>query len=295
MRQFSTKRDEQFSPGSHGCRMMPMQKKGIIIGIFLTLAFLFFIGSTIGWVMELIFRRFFSGSNPERKWINPGFCTGPWLPIYGFGLCALFLLASLGETAFFRSSPWGVPLLVILMGAVMTAIEYVAGIVMLRVFQVRLWDYHNMPGNVQGVICPQFTLIWTALGALYIFLIHPYIRGALVWLSRNLAFSFVIGMFYGVFFIDVAHAMQLAARLKRFAKEYQVILRYETIKQQIRAYQEVHAQRPHFFRPFHTERPLPEHLKEMRGTFEGRSRRARPAKDACHGGEERMDHQERNE
>ena len=67
------------------------------MNLFLTLAFLFFIGSVLGWVLELFFRKFFSGSNPEHKWINPGFCTGPYLPIYGFGLCALYLLARIGD------------------------------------------------------------------------------------------------------------------------------------------------------------------------------------------------------
>ena len=44
---------------------------------FLKLAFLFYIGSSLGWVLELFFRRFISGNNPERKWINPGFMVGP--------------------------------------------------------------------------------------------------------------------------------------------------------------------------------------------------------------------------
>ena len=43
------------------------------MNVFLGLAFLFFIGSVLGWFLELIFRRFFSSANPERKWINPGF------------------------------------------------------------------------------------------------------------------------------------------------------------------------------------------------------------------------------
>lgn len=47
------------------------------MNMFLTLAYLFFIGSTLGWVAELLYRRFLSGANPERKWINPGFCVGP--------------------------------------------------------------------------------------------------------------------------------------------------------------------------------------------------------------------------
>ena len=45
------------------------------MGIFPRLAYLFFLGSTYGWVLELFFRRFFSKANPEHKWINPGFCV----------------------------------------------------------------------------------------------------------------------------------------------------------------------------------------------------------------------------
>ena len=47
------------------------------MSLFLTLAYLFFIGSVFGWVLELLFRKFFSRSNPEHKWINPGFCVRP--------------------------------------------------------------------------------------------------------------------------------------------------------------------------------------------------------------------------
>lgn len=66
------------------------------MNLFLTLAFLFFIGAITGWVIEVLFRRFLSSANPERKWINPGFCTGPYLPLYGVGLCMLYLIASMG-------------------------------------------------------------------------------------------------------------------------------------------------------------------------------------------------------
>lgn len=66
------------------------------MSMFLTLAFLFAMGSMAGWVLEVFFRRFFSTANPERKWINPGFCTGPCLPIYGSGLCILYLISIVG-------------------------------------------------------------------------------------------------------------------------------------------------------------------------------------------------------
>ena len=246
------------------------------MSILLKLCFLFFVGSVSGWVAELLFRRFFSSANPERKWINPGFCIGPYLPLYGVGLCLLYLIAALGEHCLPGNAPWRDALLIVLMGAAMTATEYIAGILSLRVMKVRLWDYSHNFGNIQGIICPKFSCIWTALGAGFYFLIHLHILGALRWLSDNLAFSFVIGLFFGVFAVDVAHSMQLAAKLKKFAEENDVVVRFENMKAAIRRHQEQTAQKYHFFRPFHSERPLAEQLKNMREAFE--NRRKKPPK-----------------
>lgn len=239
--------------------------------MFLTLAFLFFIGSVAGWIIELLFRRFLSSANPDRKWINPGFCTGPYLPIYGFGLCVLYLIASLESYAHIHDPVWNKVVLFALMALCMTAIEYVAGLFCLKVAKVRLWDYSNEWGNIQGIICPKFSLIWAVLGAVYYFLIHSRILGALEWLSRNLAFSFVIGFFFGVFLIDVVHATRLVVKLREFAQENDVVVRYEALKAHIRSRSDAAKQRYHFFRPFRSERPLREHLKELRDTFEKRS------------------------
>lgn len=152
------------------------------------LAFLFFIGSCLGWIIELLFRRFISRSNPERKWINPGFGMGPYLPLYGIGLCIMFLIASLDDVIGIQAAVWSTVVLFLLMAVCMTVIEYIAGIISLKLAKVRLWDYTEEWGNIQGIICPKFSLIWAAYGALYYFFIHPYILGALAWLSRNLAF-----------------------------------------------------------------------------------------------------------
>ena len=243
------------------------------MNLFLELAFLFFMGSLAGWVLEVLFRRFISSANPERRWINPGFCTGPYIPLYGFGLCLMYLIASLEKRSVIDSPVWNRVVLFAAMAVCMTVIEYIAGILSLKILKVRLWDYTGEWGNIQGIICPKFSLIWAVLGAAYYFLIHPRILSAIHWLSQNLAFSFVIGFFFGVFIIDVAHSAQLAAKLKAFAEENDVVVRYETLKADIRRHYEKTAQKYHFFRPLHTERPLSEHLKEMRNTFEKRKRK----------------------
>lgn len=245
------------------------------MNLFLTLAFLFFIGSVVGWLIEVLFRRFFSSSNPERKWINPGFCTGPYLPLYGSGLCILFLVAQLEELSCIRDPVWNKVAILALMAVCMTAIEYIAGILSLKIAKVRLWDYSGQWGNIQGIICPLFSLFWAVLGAVYYFFIHPYILGALAWLSNNLAFSFVIGLFYGVFIIDVVNSAQLVAKLKRFAEENGVIVRYEALKSEIRRRHDQAKKKYHFFRPFRSEMPLTDHLKNLKVTFEEKKRKIR--------------------
>ena len=230
------------------------------MNLLLALAYLFFIGSVFGWVLELLYRNL---KSDHKNWVNPGFCTGPYVPIYGFGLCALFLLALLEQYQILSEPFWNKVLLFAAMAVGMTLIEYIAGIFCLKCLKVRLWDYSDLKGNIQGIICPQFSAVWAGLGAIYYFLIHPYILEGLHWLSRNLAFSFFIGMFFGIFLIDVIHSSQLIVKLKTFAEENQIVLKYEGIKDHIRDAQERAASKYHFFAPFRSEHPLTEHLKEI--------------------------------
>ena len=78
-------------------------------------------GAVFGWVLEVLYRRFFSNANPERKWINPGFCTGPYLPIYGFGLCLMYLIASLEGWNLIESPFWNKAALFLSMAVCMTS------------------------------------------------------------------------------------------------------------------------------------------------------------------------------
>lgn len=243
------------------------------MSLFLTLAYLFFLGSVFGWVLELFFRKFFSASNPEHKWINPGFCTGPYLPIYGCGLCVLYLLASLGDRWSAGNSALGRLLLFVLMAASMTAIEYCAGLALLKWAKLRLWDYSDCRGNVQGLICPLFSFFWAALGAVYYFLVHPHVLQALNWLAHNLAFSFVIGYFFGVFTLDVAYSAHLVSHLKTFAEENQVVVRYEALKAHIQNAQRAAQRRVHFFFSLRSELPLSEHLRNAKDALEEIRRR----------------------
>lgn len=129
---------------------------------FLIFIFIFFIGSSLGWVLELFFRRIV-----HKKWVNPGFLVGPYLPIYGFGLCALTFSYML-----FQNISISPILVILLMGLCMTIIELIGGLGFLYGGGVKLWDYSDRWGNYKGIICPLFSLIWTVWVEFIIISLH---------------------------------------------------------------------------------------------------------------------------
>ena len=99
----------------------------------LVLLFLFFIGSLIGWVIELFFRRFCSpNGRTTKKWVNPGFLVGPYLPLYGSGLCVLYMLASINLSFLDEHPIIEKIVLFVFMAIAMTVIEYITGLIFIK-------------------------------------------------------------------------------------------------------------------------------------------------------------------
>lgn len=54
--------------------------------------------------------------------------------------------------------------------AIVTAVEFVSGILLNMVLNLDVWDYSNMPFNIIGQICLPFTVAWYILSLLAIVL-----------------------------------------------------------------------------------------------------------------------------
>lgn len=233
--------------------------------VFLVIAFLFFIGSTSGWVLEVLFRRFCTA----KKWINPGFLTGPYLPLYGFGVVGLFGISLIPiHTGYY----WLDSLLIILiMGVAMTVIEYVAGLIFIKGMKIMLWDYSDRWGNIQGIICPLFSLFWLIISAFFYFVIDSSVIAAVTWFVHHIEFAYVVGIFTGFFLIDLAHSLNLSVRIRKFAEEHKVVVNFEKLKETLydKAVELEH-KHPGFFFPFRKLSGLKEQLAAEKEKFSKR-------------------------
>ena len=187
---------------------------------------LFVIGSLLGWAIELFFRRFVS----QKKWMNPGFLTGPYLPIYGFGVVVLYAVSNIPLGIPIQA--WDIVVRVVIIGVGMTLIEFIAGLIFIKGFKIKLWDYSDRKGNIMGIICPSFSLIWLVVGSLYYFLLNPILVQGISWISENLIYTYFVGAVVGAMCVDFAYSIHLATKLKEF-KELSD-LRFEDFKKEFK-------------------------------------------------------------
>lgn len=100
-----------------------------------------------GWCFESAYV-----SLKSKKWVNRGFMRGPFLPLYGSGAIMMLVVSMPFQDNVLLTYIAGV------IGA--TALEYVTGVVMEALFQVRYWDYTGRFMNYKGRICLRSSLAW---------------------------------------------------------------------------------------------------------------------------------------
>lgn len=101
----------------------------------------------VGWCTEVIYKTTCTG-----HFVNRGFLNGPLCPIYGVGATVVILCLT----------PLQDNLLVLYVGSVVltSALEFVTGLVLEKIFHQKWWDYTEDKFNIMGYVCLRFSLLW---------------------------------------------------------------------------------------------------------------------------------------
>ena len=121
---------------------------------------IFFIYAFLGWCTEVSYAALVTG-----KFVNRGFLNGPVCPIYGFGVViVLGCLTPLADR---------LPLLFLGSVALTSALEWLTGFVLEKLFHQRWWDYSDEPFNLSGYVCLRFSIAWGLACMFVVKLLHP--------------------------------------------------------------------------------------------------------------------------
>lgn len=159
----------------------------------------FYVYCFLGWIIESSFVSF-----QKRRLVNRGFLRLPMLPLYGTG-AVMMLWVSLPVkdnlilvyiSGFFAAS----------------ALEYVTGWVMERLFKVRYWDYSNQKFNINGYVCLGTSIAWGFLTILMTEVLHKPIEQFVLALNPTIEFVF-LSIVTVLFVIDTIQSVRAALDL----------------------------------------------------------------------------------
>lgn len=149
----------------------------------------FFVYGFLGWCTEVAFV-----ACKERKFVNRGFLNGPICPIYGIGVGIV--------VQFLTPYKENLVLLYIASVVMVTALEWVTGFILEKIFHNKWWDYSKMPLNLNGYVCLLFSLIWGVACVLIVDFIHPLIHKVLSWIPFPVGMTLIVVLSI-VMFVDL--------------------------------------------------------------------------------------------
>lgn len=136
--------------------------KDIKIDEFKLCIFIFMVGGTLGFFVEEVYD-FLHNFKIDKN----GFLYGFFLPIFGWGALLIHLIGRKTKQSPSKTFIWTVILTGIL--------EYFTGDIMLKIWNVRWWDYSNDFLNINGHVCLFSVLAFGVLGLLFVYVIEPLI------------------------------------------------------------------------------------------------------------------------
>ena len=127
------------------------------------LVLLFFTYAFLGWCIEVTLKYF-----QFHRFINRGFLTGPWLPIYGSGAALItVVIKGLAPLEYSVGTTFIVSFL--LCGF----LEYMTSYVLEKRFHARWWDYSQKPMNLHGRVWIGNLVLFGLGGVVIVDLINP--------------------------------------------------------------------------------------------------------------------------
>lgn len=139
----------------------------------------FFVYGFLGWYSEVAFAAW-----KEHCFVNRGFLNGPICPIYGIGVSSVVWLLS----------PYKENLLLLYITSIVlvTALEWLTGFILEKVFHNKWWDYSDLPLNLNGYVCLPFSLMWGVACVLIVDFIHPVFQTMLAYIPFPLGVALLV-------------------------------------------------------------------------------------------------------
>ena len=194
---------------------------------YIVLFLLFAIYSFLGWILETTF-----ATIRDKKFINRGFLTGCFCPIYGVG--AVLIIEIFSWINIYIKDYYIFALISVIVSIVLvTILEYLTGLFLEKLFNFKWWDYSDNYANIQGYICLKYSILWGGLAFVLVQVIHPLILNIVLNINNEVK-TYMVVVFWLYFIGDAIKSVIDALNLRQvviYYSSFPIKMYYEKIVQ----------------------------------------------------------------
>lgn len=172
---------------------------------FTLVVLLFFCYSFIGWLWETIYC-----SIKAKHFVYRGFLLGPITPIYGFGVVGVLYLIEPYQQ--------NIVLLFFLALLLVTLLEYLTSFLLEKLFHLSLWDYKDVPLNINGRVAVPVSLFWGAACVFIVKVLNPDLMRLVASWQQRFGFFLPLILLMLISF-DLGFTLANVASLRRAMKK----------------------------------------------------------------------------
>lgn len=130
----------------------------------------FLIYSILGYGLETVVAYF------TKSHFESGILYGPWTPVYGIGVVTIILLSNYLFYNLHMPRIYETIIALIIITIILTAIEWLGGIMIETLFHKVFWDYSSHPFHIGKYISLPMSLAW-GLGSIFlIYFVKPFLE-----------------------------------------------------------------------------------------------------------------------
>ena len=158
----------------------------------------FLIYSVFGFIMETAIKYLL---NPS---MNNGSMHGPWVPIYGIGVCIIIIIERFIFNRIKVNRPIKILLVFLTATILLTTLEFISGNLLELTTGKIYWDYSKLKFNFGHYIALEISLVWGLSSLIIIYIIKPKIDKLIKKIPSIITYLvslvFIIDLIYTVFF-----------------------------------------------------------------------------------------------
>ena len=141
----------------------------------------------LGWCGEVLVT-----AVKTKRFVNRGLLNGPICPLYGFVMISLygFTVPLAGVTPIVK-----ILLYVLMAGLFGTALEFVTGAILNRLYRKKWWDYAGHRYHLGGYVCLEGFLLWAVIGTVSLLVVQPLAEQLILLVTGVVIGRFTVGLY----------------------------------------------------------------------------------------------------